>query len=101
MSQKEAEFRQRLVGAQARLVEQFLHHPDVQLIDAGYAPEGKGATEEIVLRVHVRKQWMESDPAERVSFPKEVAGILVVVMLGDYRLAAGESPSGTDQATGK
>lgn len=86
MSQESSEFWNRARRARDTLVEQFIAHPDVSLIDLGYAPEGSERTEEVVLRIHVRERWMKAKPEERVAFPKQVDDIPVIVMLGDYRL---------------
>ena len=64
--------------AHDKLVEQFLDHPEVSLIDIGYQRESK----RIVLQVHLRRQI----PREIIGIPEEVEGIPVHVLLGDYEL---------------
>ena len=86
MSQQDSEFWTKARGAQEKLVNQFIHHPDVSLIDIGYPPESDEKNREVVLRIHVRERWLKARPEERVTFPEEVDGIRVVVMPGDYRL---------------
>jgi hypothetical protein len=86
MSRENAEFWTRARRAQESLVEQFIHHPDVSLIDVGYAPEQGEGTEAIVLRIHVRERWTKAEPGERIAFPAEVEGIPVYVMRGDYQM---------------
>jgi len=86
MSQEDSGFWNRARRARDKLADQFLDHPDVSLIDIGYAPERGEETEEIALRIHVRERWMKAKPEERVAFPKQVEGIPVVVMLGEYQL---------------
>jgi len=87
MSLEDSQYWDKVYRAQDKLVRQFLHHPDVSLIDIGYAPDQGAKTKSIVLRIHVRKRWMEADEDDRISFPKQVDGIPVVVVPGDYRLA--------------
>jgi hypothetical protein len=84
MSQKNPEFWSRARRARDKLVDQFLDHPDVSLIDIGYDPdrEGEGNAERIVLRVHVRRPLTR----EEVGLPAQIDGIPVRVMVGDYRL---------------
>ena len=85
MSQQDAEILRRARRARDELVDRYLDHPDVSLIDVGYAPEPReGDAEQVVLRVHVRKRWMNARPDERVTFPEQVDGIPVVVMFGEY-----------------
>jgi hypothetical protein len=86
MSQNSREFRSRVRRARDRLEDQFLDHPDVKLIDIGYPPEQDEGTEEIALRIHVREHWMKAKPGQRLAFPKDMDGIPVIVMLGDYQL---------------
>ncbi len=89
MSQTNPEFWNRARRARDKLLGQFLDHPDVSLIDIGYAPADQGeGTEEVVLRIRVRERWIEAKPEERIAFPEQVDGIPVVVMSGDYRLEA-------------
>jgi hypothetical protein len=84
MSQKNSEFWNRARRARDKLVDQFLDHPDVSLIDIGYDPdrEGGGNAERIVLRVHVRRPLT----SEEVGLPAQLDGIPVRVLVGDYRL---------------
>lgn len=91
MPPEDSEFWTRIRQAQDKLVDQFIHHPDVSLIDIGYAPEHKEMPKEVVLRIHVRERWMKAKPEERVAFPDQVDGIPVIVMPGDYRLETGTS----------
>ncbi|MGD8473948.1 MAG: hypothetical protein PVH95_06695 [Anaerolineae bacterium] len=86
MSPRDSEFWARARRARDQLEEQYMQHPDVTLIDIGYAPDRAEGNEQIVLRVHVRQRWTETDPAERVAFPGEVAGIPVVVVPQEFRL---------------
>jgi hypothetical protein len=72
--------------AQDKLVQQFLDHPDVTLIDIGYAGEENKPSQPIVLRIHVRDRWFKARPEERVAFPEQVNGIPVVVIPGEYRV---------------
>lgn len=71
--------------ARDKLIDQYLDHPDVSLIDIGYAPARQG--KEVVLRVHVSEQWFNLPTEERLSFPDLVEGIPVTVIPGDYRVA--------------
>jgi hypothetical protein len=86
MLQRDSTFWTRARGARDKLVDRFIHHPDVSSIDIGYPPQRDQGAEEIVLRIHVRERWMKARPEERVAFPEEIDGIPVIVMLGDYQL---------------
>jgi hypothetical protein len=86
MSPRDSEFWTRARRARDELEDRFMGHPDVTLIDIGNAPDRAEGNEQIVLRIHVRRRWMETDPAQRVAFPKEVAGIPVVVVPEEFRL---------------
>ena len=88
MLRRDSRFWTRARGARDRLVDRFIHHPDVSNIDIGYAAQGDSIAEEIVLRIHVRERWTKARPGERVAFPKEVDGFPVIVMSGDYQLDA-------------
>ncbi len=74
--------------AQDELVQQFLDHPDVTLIDIGYLGKENSTSEQIALRIHVRERWFQAKPEERIAFPEQVNGIPVVVIPGEYQ--AGE-----------
>ncbi len=91
MSQRESEFWTRARRARDKLIDQFIHDPDVSGIDIGYPPEWDERTEQIVLRIHVREHWMKARPNQRLTFPEVIDGIPVIVMLGEYRLDTGSS----------
>lgn len=76
----------RVRAARDKLVDRFIHHPDVSNVDIGLAPQGGESSGEFVLRIHVRERWRKARPEERVAFPEQVDGIPVIVMWGDYRL---------------
>ena len=84
MSQEDSEFWTRARHARDKLVDHFINHPDVNLIDIGYDlnAEGGEATERVVLRVHVR----QSLAREALGLPVEIDGIPVRVVVADYRL---------------
>jgi hypothetical protein len=86
MSQEDSEFWEKAYRARDKLVQKFLHHPNVSLIDIGLAPDQDTGTESIVLRIHIKEGWKEADENDQISFPKQIEGIPVVVVLGDYRL---------------
>ena len=72
--------------ARDKLSAQFLDHPDVSLIDIGYAPVSQAeSAEAVVLRIHVQEKWLKEKPEERVVFPEQMDGIPIIVMPGDYR----------------
>jgi hypothetical protein len=81
-----ARSRARLERARDKLVSQYIYHPDVTLIDIGFPLEDNRETKESVLRIHVKDRWMKSSSVQRTAFPKEVDGIPVIVILGDYKL---------------
>jgi|WetSurMetagenome_2_1015567.scaffolds.fasta_scaffold864275_2 hypothetical protein len=69
-----------------KLSGEFLHHPDVSLIDIGFKNQAGRFTDEVVLRIHVRRAIATNDNGP---FPKEVDGIPVIVMVADYKPDAG------------
>jgi hypothetical protein len=79
------------------LIDRFIDHPDVTAIDIGHAPDRGEETQALVLRIHVREQWTRAAPGTRADFPEQVAGIPVVVMVGEYHLDAG-APAAGDKA---
>jgi hypothetical protein len=92
MSQRDSEFWTKARRARDTLIDRFIHLPDVSGIDIGYGPDRGEDAEEIVLRIHVRERWMKANPETRVTFPEQVDGIPVVVMLGEYPLET-DAPS--------
>jgi len=83
MSQEDSEFWTKARGARDKLVDQFLDHPDVSLIDIGYPMEGGKITKkELVLRVHVRR----SSAKVELGLPREIDDIPVHVVVADYGL---------------
>lgn len=84
MSQTDPEQVERARRAQAKLVNQYLQHPDVSMIDIGLDPEetpGK-QPQNVVLRVHIRRPLARSG----LKLPAEVDGIPVRVIISDIRL---------------
>jgi hypothetical protein len=71
---------QRIREALDKLVERYIHHPDVSLIDMGFDPDPAGG-EQVVLRVHLRG----SSGEDALDLPQEVDGIPVRRVSGDYR----------------
>lgn len=86
MSEADSEFLTKARCARDKLADQFLTHPEVSLIDIGYAPEHGSQKGEIVLRIHVRESWLRANPQSRIPFPTQIDSIPVVVMHGDYQL---------------
>jgi len=66
--------------ARDKLVEQFLSHPEVSLIDIGYEPDLAAGS--VVLQIHLRRPEAE----KLLSLPKTVDGIPVRVIIADYRI---------------
>jgi hypothetical protein len=97
MSREDSVLWDRARRAQAKLVDRFIHHPDVSLIDLGYASGHSEETTEIVLRIHVRERWMKADPEARVAFPDQVEGIPVVVIPGEYHLESDSRAASEEQ----
>lgn len=88
--------RDAILRAQEKLLARFGDHPDVNLIDIGYAPGSNASPQDVVLRIHVLWRWIVAPPDRRVAFPTEVDGIPVIVIPGDrYR------PEGHRAGTGK
>jgi hypothetical protein len=84
MTQQGSSFWETARKAQNKLVQQYLIHPDVTMIDIGYL-DAADNTEQIALRIHVRGQWFDSPPEQRITFPDQVDGIPVAVVRGEYR----------------
>jgi hypothetical protein len=85
----DAEFWSKARRARDKLEKQYIFHPDVSLIDIGYAPDQSDENEEtIALRIHVKERWMQAGPEERIDFPTTMDGIPVVVVPGDYELSS-------------
>lgn len=84
MAQRSSGFWEKARRSQQWLVEKYLSHPDVSMIDIGY-PDEAGNSEQIVLRIHVRDSWYATDPQQRMAFPEQVDGIPVRVVRGEYR----------------
>ena len=82
MSTENSELWARAYKARDKLVEQFLEHPEVTLIDISSELEKGKSEERIVLRVHVRQPAAK----QALGLPEEIDGIPVRVMTGDYRL---------------
>lgn len=80
------EFLKKATRARDQLIEQYMHDPDVTMIDVGYDPEKEKTAENAVLRIHVRQRWMNASSDKRTAFPKEVDGIRVIVLPGEFRL---------------
>lgn len=72
----------RLHKALEKLSNEYLHHPDVSLIDMGLNTQEGRFTDQVVLRIHVRRQV---NPNDNMLFPKDVDGIPVIVMHADYK----------------
>jgi len=82
MSINDADSLERLRRARNQLSDQFLHHPEVSLIDIGYDPEGDETEDRLVLRIHLRR----ASAKEQLNLPTEIDGIPVRVIVADYRL---------------
>jgi hypothetical protein len=97
MLPRNPEFWDRARRARDKLVDRFLNQPDVSLIDIGYAPteQGESSEETVLLRIHVRQNWLKAKPEERIGFPEEIDGIPIIVIPGDYRLET-DAPAGDD-----
>ncbi len=89
MSQRNSESWNRIRRARDKLIDEYLDHPDVNLIDVGYKPAKKDtSTGEVVLRIHVSERWFKLSSEKRLSLPDQVDGIPVSVISGDYRIGA-------------
>ena len=80
MPAEDADFLTRAYQARDKLIKQFFDRPEVSLIDIGDDPENPGQPQRLVLRVHVRQAAQQG-----LGLPKEVDGIPVRVVKGDYR----------------
>ena len=76
------------------LSDRFLSHPAVSLIDVGHQPRPGQIGDEIVVRIHVRRQWLEARPEDRPAFPDQVAGIPVIEVIGDYSMETPHAEEG-------
>lgn len=88
MPKYDAVFWNRVHLARDKLVKQYIYHPDVSLIDIGYARDKGELSETIALRIHVKEAWSKARPEARASFPAAIYGIPVVVVPGDYDLSS-------------
>lgn len=88
MVQRNSEFWNRARRARDKLVDQYLEHPQVSLIDIGNVPaEQRETSGEVALRIHVREAWAEAKPEERATFPEQIDGIPIIVIVGeDFKL---------------
>lgn len=68
-----------------KLIDRFIYHPDVTLIDAAYRPhETDENREELVLRIFLRNRVESYSPL--VGFPSDVDGIPVILKHGNFGL---------------
>lgn len=83
MASKNSELWHQARRARDALVDRFIGHPAVSLIDIGYDPEPEPGQDpdRVVVRVHVRQPRQELD----LDLPPEVEGIAVRVLDGDYQ----------------
>lgn len=82
------EIMQRARRARDMLADRFINHPAVTLIGIGLSPttETTTGTSGIVLKIHVRPDWAESQPDLHTVFPAEIDGFPVLVIPGEYHL---------------
>lgn len=80
MSQPEAERMRRARQALDILVQTYIHHPEVSMIDMGFDRHPSGG-DQVVLRVHVR----QPSAVEALQLPTEIDGIPIRIIAGDYR----------------
>jgi hypothetical protein len=94
MSLENPEIMTKARRARDLLMSQFINSPDVVLIDIGLPPDTnvENSKDEIVIRIHVHEHWFNSGQEERTNFPKEIEGIRIVVIPGDYHLYS-ENPA--------
>lgn len=57
---------------------------DVSLIDIGL--DSVGGEQLVVLRIHVKKNWIMAKVENQTQFPNEVDGIPVKIITADYKL---------------
>ena len=86
MSQRDAGLWNKARRARDQVVDQYLSHPDVSLIDIGYVQDPDTGAQKIAVRIHVHERWLKAKPENRVTFPYRVEGIPVVVIRGEYRV---------------
>jgi hypothetical protein len=80
MSSPSQSFWVKVYQARDKLVEQFLSHPEVSLIDIGY--ERSQAADSIVLQIHLRRPEAE----KALNLPREIDGLPVRVIIADYKI---------------
>jgi hypothetical protein len=88
MASSNPDFLTQVRQAKDKLVQQFLGHADVTLIDIGYAKGSTQAKQTPVLRIHVKSNQAAAKAKTEGTFPKEIDGIPVVVITGEYHLDA-------------
>lgn len=69
--------------AKEKLAARLGVHPEISLIDIGVNPDQTTTepSKDVVLRVHVRS----SEARQRLNIPKQIDGIRIVVLFGNYR----------------
>ncbi len=67
-----------------KLTDLVTDHPDVSLIDIGL--DSAGGEQPVVLRVHVRKNWIIADVKNQIQIPDDIDGIPVKIITADYSL---------------
>lgn len=98
MASKNSELWQQARHARDTLVDRFVDHPAVSLIDIGYDPEPQPGEDpdRVVVRVHVRRPRAELS----LDLPPEVEGIAIRVVDGDYQPERGSAPQALAEKPG-
>jgi hypothetical protein len=88
MPQDDSDLMQKARSARDNLTARFIQNPDVVLIDIGTSSKTSSGvvTDEVIIRIHVREHWFQSSSEERPEFPREIDGIRVIIVPGDYQL---------------
>ncbi len=88
-----SDFLERVRRVRDKIAVQYLDSPGVSLIDIGYALKDGLRSNQIVVRVHVRKKWMVAGKHKQVRFPDQVDGIPVIIVPGNYQFRNNTSNS--------
>jgi hypothetical protein len=83
MSEQDQRWWDRARQARAQLETLVISHPDVRMVGIGIDPEQQGAEPVLIVTI----QHGAAIPA---NVPKDIAGIPVRVVYGDYQLEQGE-----------
>ncbi|OED49253.1 hypothetical protein AB838_07790 [Rhodobacteraceae bacterium (ex Bugula neritina AB1)] len=87
-----------LDAAMKNVMQQFGHRANFSGVDRGYRYVKGKRTDEVVVRVHVTRKLPESELEAADVFPKQIDGVPLDVIEGDYRTCSGSTSPAHHQA---